>query len=380
MISDGQVAIVCGTGINAHTLVRNLLRLGWKGPLILLRDQSENPGLAGLLNPGVSQWAVELRNPEDLPGEIHARFGSAERVAVLFTDERYHPGFASWRKMYPSTVLKFHLGAVARMDCVLDRYDFCIFVADRGLAAIPRTISGEEDPLKVFGEAFIVRPRFSWFGVAQRERVKLVRDPSQFDFALADYASRGLCRADLCFQELLSIRNEDNVSVCGWYGTTVRHLYCSRKVLQYPPGVGGGDLVELIPPPKGVMEQARAILAALSYEGPFEMEFVFDTISDQFKVTEVNPRFWLQHGLVEEVTGCALVSTYLECSPLASSEAETTVRFWVNPLYSVYRAFKLDFSSLRCWMSRRSWAPFGWLDAVHFGWWYVLERATGRQR
>jgi len=371
--SDHGVAIICGTGINAHTVLRNLVRIQWRGKIVLLRDRSEGPGFAGCVNPGIEQWAVTINHPDELPGLIAARVGIQAPVTLFFTDERYHPAFNEWSKHHPRSPLRFYLGSTTQMTCVLDRYLFCRFIAERDLARVPRTIAGEEDPFAQFGPDFIVRPRYSWCGVAQRERVKLVRGQEQFRAALADYATRGLTVAHLCFQELLSIRNEDNVSVSGWYAPMTLHLYCSRKVLQYPPGVGGGDLVELIPVPDGVMEQAKAILAALAYEGPFEMEFVFDTQAQAFKVTELNPRFWLQHGLIEAVSGCALVNTYLGRQPLVTTAADRALRFWVNPLYSVYRAFKLDFRSLRCWASRSSWAPFTLGEALRYAGHYAKD-------
>lgn len=369
-----DVAVVCGNHINAHTLVRNLQRIGWPGRIVLLRDASEAPGLAVCLNPQTERWAVEISRPDELPAQIEARFGRNADVWVFFTDERYHAAFAGWARQHPESRLKCRLGTTAHLSAVLDRYEFCRFIESRNLAKVPRTIRGDEDPLAAFGEAFIVRPRLSWFGVAQRERVTSVRGPKEFQAALDAYASRGLGRADLSFQELLSIRNRDNVSISGWHGPVVRHLHCSRKVLQYPPRTGGGDVVELIPSPPGILEQAQAILAALEYDGPFELEFVFDERAREFKVTELNPRFWLQQGLIEAVSGRALVSAYLGRPPQETSPAERNLRVWVNPLYTVFRLLRGDFRSLAYFCSRRAWKPFSLRDAIRYG----LGQARGR--
>jgi hypothetical protein len=370
----GDTAVVCGNHINAHTVVRNLERLGWPGRLILLRHETEAPGLANCLNPQVEPWAVAIQAPAELPALIEARFGREGAVWVFFTDERYHVAFASWKANHPGSALRFHLGSTAQMTAVLDRYEFCRFIGDRRLAAVPRTIRGEEDPFAAFGESFIARPRLSWFGVAQRERVRLVTGRTEHAAALKSFESRGLQAVDLSYQELLSIRNQDNVSICGWYGPAVQHLYCSRKVLQYPPNTGGGDVVELLSPPPGVMEQAQGILTALAYEGPFELEFVFDEQAGEFKVTELNPRFWLQQGLIEAVSGRALVSTYLGRAPQPTTEAERALRYWVNPLYTLFRLSKADFRSLRYWCSRRSWVPFTMCEAMRYGWQHVRGR------
>ena len=375
-----DTAIVCGNGINAHTLVRSLARLDWAGRIVLLWHETEGRGFAGCLNRRVEQWAVSIRALNELPEIIEERYGKQGRVVVFFTDERYHPAFAEWRRRHPDSPIHCHLGSVAHVPAMLDRYEFCRFIETRRLASVPRTIRGEEDPFASFGDSFIVRPRLSWFGVAQRERVKLVADRRQFSAALDDYASRGLPRAELSFQERLSIRNQDNVSICGWYGPDVRHVHCSRKVLQYPPRTGGGDVVELLPPPAGVMEQAQAILAALEYNGPFELEFVFDQRAGEFKVTELNPRFWLQHGLIEAVSGCALAGTYLGRAPLPVCERDRGLRYWVNPLYTAFRLLKLDPRSLRYYASPKSWKPFSAAEALRYAADYARRKLLDGRR
>lgn len=375
-----DTAIVCGNGINAHTLVRTLARLGWTGRVVLLWHETEGRGFAGCLNRHVEQWAISIRTLDELPELVEKRYGREGRVFVFFTDERYHPVFAEWLARHPDSAIRCHLGSARHMPAMLDRYEFCRFIETRRLASVPRTIRGEEDPFAAFGDSFIVRPRLSWFGVSQRERVKLVAGRDQFGAALADYAARGLSPADLSFQERLSIRNRDNVSICGWYGPAARHLHCSRKVLQYPPKTGGGDVVELVPPPPGVQEQAQAILAAMEYDGPFELEFVFDERAGEFKVTELNPRFWLQHGLIEAVSGCALVGSYLGRGPLPADAQKRGLRYWVNPMYTAFRLLKLDPRSLRYYASPKSWKPFSAAQALRYAADYARRRLAGRQR
>lgn len=372
--SRSETAVVCGNHINAHTIVRNLEHLGWTGRLVLLRHETEPAGFAVCLNPQVEHWAVSIQTTDELPALIEKRYGRHGKVSVFFTDERYHPAFAAWKEQHLESSLQFYLGSANNMMTILDRYNFCRFIEARHLASVPKTIRGDEDPFSAFGDSFIVRPRLSWFGVAQRERVTIVHGRDEHAAALKAFASRGLNEADLSYQELLSIRNQDNVSICGWYGPSVRHLFCSRKVLQYPERTGGGDVVELLMPPAGVMEQAKAILDALEYEGPFELEFIFDEMANEFKVTELNPRFWLQQGLIEAVSGRALVSTYLGLTPQPTTDTEKALCYWVNPLYTAFRAMKGDFRSLRYWASPRSCAPFTLREAFRYIRSYIRNR------
>jgi hypothetical protein len=63
-----HTAIICGNHINAHTVVRNLMNLGWTGRLVLVRHHGEPAGLAVCLNPEVEHWAVDIKTPADSCG------------------------------------------------------------------------------------------------------------------------------------------------------------------------------------------------------------------------------------------------------------------------------------------------------------------------
>lgn len=361
---NGRPVIVCGTGINAHTLLHTLLRVGGVGEIYFCRPVEETRGFAEVVNPKVEVLSPDLARAEDLPEWLLEAVGPC---TVLFTDERFHPGFSRWKSEHPECdTVRFHLGSVEHLDVILDRYEFCRFISERNLAPVPSTIPGEDDPVAVFGDGFVVRTRKSWYGVTQRERVKLIRGREAYKRAVNEFTSRGLTTRDLSYQELLSIRDEDNVSICGWYGLEHRHMYCTHKLLQWPPKTGGGDVVEVMEAPEGLLEQAEAVLEALEYEGPFEIEFVFDSIQREYKVTELNPRFWLQHGLIEQLSGNALVSRYLGCEPqpVANGSLPTT---WVNPLYAPFRLTRLDSRNLRAWLAGNSWSPMSFRSAIRFG-------------
>jgi hypothetical protein len=79
--------------------------------------------------------------------------------------------------------------------------------------------------------------------------------------------------------------------------------------------------------------------------------------------------------LIEAITGCALVSGCLDLKPLPASEREPAFLYWVNPLYSCWRALKLDFKSLKCWLSSEGWAPFGMREALRYGARYMKAKA-----
>ncbi len=387
----GSAALICGTGINAHSLLHTLRRVGWTGRVELMRPASEPRGFAEIVNPDVPCWTPKLTSIDEFPGLIEQRFGQEGPVYVFFTDERFHPAFAAWLRVHPDSPIRCFLGSTTHMTAVLDRYEFCRFIKDRNLAPVPKTITGEEDPFEAFGDNFVLRTRTSWYSVTQRERVKLVEGRAHHAKLLKAFAERGLNAEHLSYQELLSIRDEDNVSICGWYGPEHRHVYCTHKLLQWPPKTGGGDVVERMVAPNGIQVQAEAILAALEYDGPFEMEFVYDENSREYKVTELNPRFWLQHGLIEQISGNALASRYLGLEPQPTANDQQPVSpipypvsaaklpsTWVNPLYSVFRLTRLDTRNLRKWISKKSWSPMTLREALRYGLSYCRFAADKR--
>ncbi len=371
-------AVIVGGHVNAQTIVKNLKEIGFDGRIILLRTPQESRGLAAFCNPDIEVWRVPLSVPSDLLSALRVRFeANEEKTAIFFTDERFHLAFSEGC-LEDLPWLKVHFGAIAHVKTILDRQQFCQFLSDKKLADVPKTVDGGQDPFKVFGDQFILRPRYSWHDLSRHESVRLVSSQKEYDHWMADFQSRGIGREDVCYQELLSIRDEDNVSICGWYDKEKHYLICTRKVLQHPPKTGNGDVIERIEPPEGVMEAALRVLKALDYDGPFELEFVFDEQSNKHLVIELNPRFWMQHGLVEAVTGYALVSSYLNRDPLESVSGQTVPRYWINPLYAMFRLMRGDYRGVRYAYREGAHMPFSFFQAISFAPIHIVNKVMQR--
>lgn len=369
-----QNAIVIGSHINALTIVNNLKKIGFNGRIIIACDRLDKKGIVSFIFPEIEVWRGPIKAKGDMVAAIRERFGTNQTpITVFFTDERFLPEFSEV-KAEDRSWLKFFIGNPQHVDTILDRQKFCVFL-DRihnGLA--PRTIAGDRDPLEFFGEEFVVRPRYSWHGVNQRERVTIVRTQAAFEAAFNGYLNRGLSKSDLCFQELLSTKDEDNVSICGWFDPLHTALICTHKLLQHPPHTGNGDVVERIKAPAGVMETALQVLKGLEFHGPFELEFVYDVAQKRYKIIEMNPRFWMQHGLVEAITGCELTSRYLGKEPLPHSARAPEKTLWVNLMYAVFRAMKGDLRGLRYARDRHSYKPVSLWQAISFAPRHILNK------
>jgi predicted ATP-grasp superfamily ATP-dependent carboligase len=123
----------------------------------------------------------------------------------------------------------------------------------------------------------------------------------------------GFSPEDFLIQEFMP--EADVISTCGFFDTLnhSRNLFLTtRKLL----GLGGrlttGVVVETIPDPGGLASRTAAILDALRYRGPFEMEFVEGRRRGMYHVLELNMRFWMQHGLFIDGCGNRLLERYLD--------------------------------------------------------------------
>lgn len=375
-----DVVLVCGNHTNAHTIVRSLDVIGFQGKVVLLRIECDPVLVADRLNPWIEQWVISEEEAGELPEIVSRRWaGIAGRVFVCFTNERFHQLFSRWVKDSVDDNIIVNFGNVERISTIIDRFRLYQFIEDNGFASVPDTIAGTEDPFEVFGDEFVIRPRESWQTPVHREEVKISKGKSSYEDILKGFESRGVGREKLCFQELLSIKNESSLAIGGWFDPENQHLFCLRKRFQHPPGVGSGDICERIEPPDGVMESAVSILSALEYCGPFELEFVFDDKSGEYKVIEMNPRFWMQHGLPEILSGYALISRYLGRRPQIISPSELRTKYWVNPVQCLYRAIKGSFMPLFYYFRRDSWAPYTLLQAMWYGPLHVYSKLTGKR-
>lgn len=365
MNTQGDVVVIGGVGVNAFTIARTLRRVGWRGDVLFLRfNYSSADFVPAVLGEG-QVIQVTQQAPEHLIeylGEM-AR-GRRGRLFLFLTDERLLPAVDAY-SCSGRKEIRCYYGASRFLPYILDRLSFAQFISERNLAPVPRTIDGLSDPFSVFGDDFVVRPRRSWRGLHARESVQLVSGREDFESKVSYFRSKGIERAELSYQEKLSVRDIDNISVCGWFDSEDPLLHCTRKVRQHPPSIGDGDVVETIPFPEGVREAAVGVLRSLEYEGPFELEFVKDTHADEYKIIELNPRFWLQHGLVEALSSYQLVQRYIGNRAVHKSGIKMK-RYWFNTLHVFQRIARLDLYVLKLALSGRVVWAYGFREAIMF--------------
>jgi hypothetical protein len=225
---------------------------------------------------------------------------------------------------------------------ILDRLAFYEFIGTKGLGCFPRTVSGQDDPFSAFGDTFFLRYRVTWVRGRKTPRIRLIQGRADWLSAIRSGKAQGYGPADWCYQEVLSLAPEDNVSVCGWHDARMPRYVATRKVLQFPARQGNGDVCELIELPQPLANSTTTLLNELNYTGPFELEYIRDAKSGRYFLIELNPRFWMQHPLAGANLGQAIVGRYLGL-PDKSVPTRLAPRYWVNTVVALNRLMRTDF-------------------------------------
>lgn len=287
--------VICSSHVNAAGLVVALRAVGFAGPVTCLSHAGRSALTARF--PSLCETAsISVSAPEALPDRLAERF-SGERCVVLHTDERFLEAFQGDPRFSGPT-------GSARLPEIFDRLRFYRALEADDLAATPHTVESSADPWAVFGDAFRVRVWHTWRGMDRLPRGLNVTHGRDLEAWRQIAAERGLSADEWGYQALLSTRPRDNVSVCGWFDAGAHEMIVTRR-----RGVanGLGWWVERIPDPAGLVPITARVLAAFGFEGPFELEFVWDPKTHVFRVIELNPRFWMQHLLAQRLTDFALI-------------------------------------------------------------------------
>lgn len=367
-------AIICGTYLNAYSLVQSLHAIGWPGNIVCLKEPNERISFMECVHPRIPVVRIPPTRPHQLRDFIARSFPPDDVKHIFFTSEKHHEAFLEEIAEPRIRNASFRLGSTKYLETILDRYMFYQFVESVGAGPSPITLEGGSDPTRVFRQAFFLRPRKTWKGKIKLPRPTIVFSKRHLSSLLDSWRRIGLNECDWCFQEMLSTRPTDNLSICGWHDAREGLYFCTRHILRHPEVVGNGDLTERIKPPSELLERTKRILNGLEYDGPFELEYILDPSSGQYKPIEMNPRFWMQHGLIERNTDYALIRKYLGMPTQVAAKQRDSVTYWVNSIYAVFRLMRMDFRIYPFLNSQRALMVPGLKTALYWSFYYPLQK------
>lgn len=99
-------------------------------------------------------------------------------------------------------------------------------------------------------------------------------------------------------QSLILGPNTNHRKVCAYFDADGAPLACisMREIRQYPIDFGVGTMMESVDDPE-VAELGLRFFRAMNWRGPGSVEFKRDDRDGSWKLIELNPRLWQQHGL-----------------------------------------------------------------------------------
>lgn len=111
--------------------------------------------------------------------------------------------------------------------------------------------------------------------------------------------------------------NTNHHKVCAYIGADGEPLVCigMRKVRQFPVDFGVGTLMESADDPE-LAEMGLRLCRALQWRGPVSIEFKRDERDGAWRLIELNPRLWQQHGLAAR---CGVDFSLLQYADLTGS-------------------------------------------------------------
>jgi len=294
---------------NAWALARGLQRLGHR-----LEAVTEQSGL------------VSRSRRQPSPGDV-----------LFFTDERSLLAFANQSDQY-----RFHPRNVDPR-LVDDKLAWARAVAELGERPVPSWELTGADPAAAPELPIYLKGRHSWVGSRRMPRGYICRSTHEVERAFLAIESDGCQPSQFFWQRLITGPISNNYSVCGFFDAeqpTRSVMIVVQKVLGDGPSVMScGAVVETVPDPANLQARATALLSALTFTGPFELEFLREDATQTYYVLECNPRFWMQHGLFVDGYDNAVIARYLGVDPPRSSAEGLPYRSlaWIDTLDLIRR-------------------------------------------
>ncbi len=344
-----EYAVVIGTYTNACSIIFGLKRINYDHEIIAIDPTVNNAKcLSEIIFPDIPVIKKRIENLDEIVALINTHIHESAKKTLFMTSEEFLEPIriAIQNRILRNTIA--YTGSKIDNDLIFDRFKFYQFVAKLGIDNIPITISSKEDPYAVFGNEFIIRVNKSWDGSKKLPRLKIIHSHEEKENAERELQEAGLTSDMWSYQELLSTVDTNNISVCGWYDEQYHQYAITRKIIQHPPKTGNGDVVEIYHnAPSSLIHQTEMILKALQYSGAFEMEFVLDENNNEYKLIELNPRFWMQHGLIEEATDYSLIRRTLGQKNIPEIAPDKLQHiYWINGTQAIYRLIKGQFNVL----------------------------------
>ncbi len=257
---------------------------------------------------------------------------------LLFTEE------ASLRKALHGEISGKFWPNTFPLQLLDDKWAFAEWLQDKdGLTPSLAHCSLEDEASIPF--PFLIKAKHSWLDANKLPRGWICHSLSDVVRYRAKMVKQGWSPEYFYIQEWLGDADCSVISVCGFYdaGNASRNLACVvERFASYHKGLSCSSVVGVIDDVWDLTSKTFAILTALAFTGPYELEFL--VTGDRVLVLELNPRFWMQHVLFL-ADGNGLLKRYFGLDTLDDHRQKTLRKLlWIDGLFLVNDFVTLRFS------------------------------------
>lgn len=114
---------------------------------------------------------------------------------------------------------------------------------------------------------------------------------------------------EIIVQSVVDGKSEHLYSACFLFNKETEFFSCvGRRARQHPPDFGNATTYAHIVENKQLLDLSRKFLKSIGYTGVCEVEYKFDTVDNEYKLLEINPRTWKWHSIILKGGGNMLES------------------------------------------------------------------------
>jgi hypothetical protein len=231
------------------------------------------------------------------------------------------------------------------IDDKLAFHDFLISIKEQPVPSYK--IDEEYDEYPVY-----LKAKHSWRNGIKVPRGWLCYNLKELYLRIEKIREEGWDKEYFFLQKFLDYPVHNNISVSGYfdYLKPERNLsLVTRKTVGSSDRIAGGVIVESILDPQYLVQRTYSILSNLQYDSPFEMEYYLDESKGIYYVLELNPRFWMQHGIFFKFFDNGLIKRYLNldtCEDHNQAYSKYNSIAWVDTIGMIVSCLKGNFKPL----------------------------------
>ncbi|NQT71540.1 MAG: hypothetical protein HQ553_02075 [Chloroflexi bacterium] len=222
-----------------------------------------------------------------------------DEKAVLLPTSDYYTDFVSTFRTELSEYFLFNIPSSSILKTLIDKSQQYTLASQLGIT-IPATFSpGSKDELMEKGST-ISYPAFIK-GVSSHEWYSYFENKGfvahSFDELQEYYNLISSKDLRIVVQEIVEGPNKNHYKVCAYYSKEQKllALFSTQKTRQFPADFGIGSFMTSMKCPE-LIETSLKFFEGMGYTGVGSIEFKKDDKDGQFKLLELNPRFWKQNN------------------------------------------------------------------------------------